>query len=113
MTHTLGTMTASAPHESSENPLHPTDCWDLLCYNPPTGGQTYDNGCGSPSGWVEWKLARGYMRLDCNRDDYWAPATDTGRRAAAWTTKRWAVSSSSFLYGNPQPSATQRAAHQR
>jgi len=113
MIHGLGAMTPSAPHESAANPLHPTDCWDLLCYNPPTSGQTYSNGCGSSSGWMEWKLARGYMRLDCNRDDYWAPATDNGLRAGAWTTKRWAVSSSSFLYGNPQPSAVQLATHHR
>ncbi|WP_091120255.1 hypothetical protein [Nocardioides terrae] len=113
MIHGLGAMTPSAPHESATNPLHPTDCWDLLCYNPPTGGQTYTNGCGNASGWKEWRLARGYMRLDCNRDDYWAPATDTGLAAAAWTKKRWAVSSSSFLYGNPQPSESQLATNLR
>jgi hypothetical protein len=113
MTHALGAMTESAPHESRANPLHPTDCWDLLCSNPPTGGQTYTNGCGTPSGWQTDRLARGYLSLDCNRDDYWAPATDAGRRAAPWTRTRWAVSSSSFLYGNPQPTRTQLAAHQR
>lgn len=113
MTHALGAMTESAPHESRANPLHPTDCWDLLCSNPPTSGQTYANGCGDVDGWRTARLARGYLRLDCNRDDYWAPATDAGLRAAAWTRTRWAVSSSSFLYGNPQPTPTQLAAHQR
>jgi hypothetical protein len=113
MTHALGAMTASAPHDSRANPLHPTDCWDLLCSNPPTSGQTYSNGCGPANGWEVPRLARGYLRLDCNRDDYWAPATDTGRGAAAWTRTRWAVSSSSFLYGNPQPSRAQLAAHRR
>ncbi|GAB7002810.1 hypothetical protein JCM18899A_02810 [Nocardioides sp. AN3] len=113
MTHALGAMTASAPHENKANPLHPTDCWDLLCYNPPTKGQSYANGCGGASGWMQARLARGYLRLDCNRDDYWAPATDSGLPAAAWTARRWAVSSSSFLYGNAQPTPSQLRAHQR
>lgn len=113
MTHALGAMTESAPHDSRVNPLHPTDCWDLLCSNPPTGGQTYSNGCGTSRGWMEPRIARGYLRLDCNRDDYWAPATDGGLRAATWTRVRWAVSSSSFLYGNPQPTRAQLLAHQR
>jgi hypothetical protein len=113
MTHAMGAMTADAPHESALNPLHPTDCWDLLCYNPPTKGQTYSNGCGGSTGWEPARLARGYLRLDCNRDDYWAPATDSGQPAAAWTTRRWAVSSSSFLYGNAQPTAAQLSQHRR
>lgn len=113
MTHAMGAMTVDAPHESPVNPLHPTDCWDLLCYNPPTKGQTYSNGCGGATGWEPARLARGYLRLDCNRDDYWAPATDSGQRAAAWTSRRWAVSSSSFLYGNAQPTAAQLDAHRR
>ena len=113
MTHALGAMTESAPHDSTANPLHPTDCWDLLCSNPPTSGQTYRNGCGPANGWETARLARGYLRLDCNRDDYWAPATDQGRRAPSWTRQRWAVSSSSFLYGNPQPTRAQLAAHRR
>lgn len=111
MTHSLGAMTASAPHDSSVNPLHPTDCWDLLCYDNQTAGQTYSNGCGTKA--TASDLARSHLRLDCNRDDYWAPATDAGAPAAAWTRQRWAVSSSSFLYGNPQPTAAQLAAHQR
>lgn len=113
MTHAMGAMTETASHDSADNPLHPTDCWDLLCYRPPTNGQTYRNGCGGPQGWRAARVARGYLRLDCNRDDYWAPASDAGAARATWTTRRWAVSSSSFLYGNPQPTAAQLDAHRR
>lgn len=112
MAHALGAMTDSAPHGNVLNPLHPTDCWDVLCSPSPTPGQTYRNGCGPADGWGAQR-GRGAFRLDCNRDDYWTTATDAGRAAAAWASRRWAVSSSSFLYGNPQPTSVQLAAHRR
>lgn len=114
MTHAMGAMTASAPHRNlapdSGGPLHPTDCWDLLCYGPMTPGETYTSACGREL--VRTRVIHA-ARLDCGRDDYWAPATDTGLPEAPWANQRWAVHRSSFLYGNPQPSAELLEARRR
>lgn len=117
MAHALGAMSPSAPHRNtstapgSTGPLHPTDCWDLLCYGHYAPGQTYSGECGRKGDAISLPAWR--MRLDCGRDDYFAPATDSGLPEAAWANSRWAVHRSSFLYGNPQPTAEQLAAHQR
>lgn len=100
MTHAMGALSPSMPNYNW--PLdragyggHAADCNDIMCYDPGTPGTTYGNGCGSEPELFA-PLKKPEARLDCNGDDYFNPG-------AAWTTQRWAVSSSAFLWGNPSP----------
>lgn len=110
MVHALGAMAPGAPHANRSNPGHPSDCNDVLCYGDGYPGEQYDVGCGG----VQDGGGVIAARLDCNQDDYfsaaggppWAPVAE-----GAWTAQRWSISHSSFLYGNPQPTAAQLAAH--
>jgi hypothetical protein len=110
MVHALGAMAPGAPHLNGANPGHPSDCNDILCYGDGYPGELYDVGCGG----VRDGAGVAAARLDCNQDDYfsaaggppWAPVAE-----GAWTAQRWSISHSSFLYGNPQPTAAQLAAH--
>ncbi|WP_343910330.1 hypothetical protein [Nocardioides aquiterrae] len=110
MAHALGALAPGAPHANPSNPGHPSDCNDILCYGDGYPGERYDVGCGG----VRAGSGLAASRLDCNQDDYfsaaggppWAPVAE-----GAWTAQRWSISHSSFLYGNPQPTAAQLAAH--
>ena len=95
MAHALGAVSGEAPHYNSQNPYHPSDCMDILCYGK-YYGEYYVSSCGSSSPWTEAENKFSW-RLDCQDDDYYSWAD------RPWTFLRWAASNSSYLWGNPQP----------
>jgi hypothetical protein len=101
MTHAMGGVLYSAPNANlAHNPGHPTDCYDIMCYgnDEPSGvGTEYTSAGESYTKCDAWQSAR----LDCGKDDYFAPGSDTSGRAAWTLLTRWAVSSSPWLWGNP------------
>lgn len=105
LTHSLGALATGAPHENASNPGHPTDCNDILCYGGEGAGETVV--CGTAPSYVN----RPASRLDCNRDDYFTATGDEGTLEQAWSVTRWNTAHSSFLWGNPNPTPEQIAAH--
>lgn len=83
--HSLGSVLPGSPHYNVLNPVHPTDCYDLLCYSDELNSYPGEN-----RGVCTAKKMQ--VRLDCNKDDYF---NDDG---AAWTAQRWAISTSTFLW---------------
>ena len=82
MTHALGAVSGESPHFNAENPSHPSDCFDILCYAGPTPGQSYLTACGFRDSTQSWYRGRGSWRQDCDDDDYFAADNPPGRRSA-------------------------------
>lgn len=89
--HMLGAMHITAPHFNSQNPGHPTDCWDVLCYEQGGFGQTVMNTCDNKK--------KNMVRLDCHNNDYFSVAGDNGLAKKSWTSQWWNVGASQHLYG--------------
>lgn len=117
-THNLGAVESQDPQDNiaanssngkDNNPGHPTQCNDLLCYGGTAGGAPENTITWPGETYTDCTPARAAYRLDCLDDDYWAPAqqSNDGRNSwsranpSPWTQTYWAVSNSSFLWGNP------------
>lgn len=106
LTHTLGAALEGSPHYNEQSYGHPSDCADLLCYNNyEQAGQHY-TACSKArqdsyrSFWAVWgSESKAAVRLDCNRDDYFARYAD-GSGEKPWADERWSASRNTFLWGN-------------
>lgn len=99
--HGVGGVYGTSPNANVEgNPLHPTDCADLLCYNNrDVDGQTYDN-CGPATANSfrhysdrDGSQSRPAFRLDCGRNDYWNHLNQL-------PSGKWNGYDNSFYWGN-------------
>lgn len=112
MTHAIGGMQPNQPHRNPQNGAHPTDCFDVLCYDPGGGpiggnGQQYLAACGRDTSkglLSDFDESRQTFRLDCNDDDYFAAPSQIA--AGSWLTNHWNGYNSAFLWGGVQPSTT-------
>ena len=104
LAHGVGGVYGTAPHANVVgNPLHPTDCGDLLCYNNyDADGQDYDV-CGPARlntfrnySDTDGPESRPAFRLDCGRDDYWNQLDEL-------PSGRWNGYDNSFYWGNQTP----------
>lgn len=102
MVHAMGAV--PRVNHNEENPGHPSECNDVLCYNSGHVGERYV--CGRKWSW----LPKDEFRLDCGRNDYYTVAGDGGRVRQAWANWWPNLADSPFLYGNPQPSRAQLVA---
>jgi hypothetical protein len=108
--HGMGAVLEGAPNANEQNPLHPSDCADLLCYNGvDQDGQHYDRCGGSPvdtwAGFVASgaSTSRSAYRLDCGRDDYYAYRRRDGVvEERAWAAVRWAGEDNRFYWGGEE-----------
>ena len=105
--HGMGAVVEGSPHANPDNPGHPSDCADLLCYNNVAQpGQDYDRCGGSPGDtWRAYlssdaNTSRASYRLDCGRDDYYAYVLRDGvLDERAWAAERWAGEDDRFYWG--------------
>ncbi|HEU5036302.1 MAG TPA: hypothetical protein VFT70_04820 [Nocardioides sp.] len=104
--HGMGAVLDGSPHANGQNPLHPTDCADLLCYNNvDEPGQTYDSCGGGSGGWAAFvaggaSTSRAAYRLDCGRDDYYALRLQDGVvTERSWAATRFAGEDNRFYWG--------------
>lgn len=108
LTHTLGAALEGSPHYNAQSYGHPSDCADLLCYNNyEQAGQHY-TACSAAQNdsyrafWAAWgSESKAAVRLDCNRDDYFARYAD-GSGEKPWADERWSASRNAFLWGNQE-----------
>lgn len=108
LTHTLGAALEGSPHYNAQSYGHPSDCADLLCYNNyEQAGQHY-TACSTArtdsyqAFWSAWgSESKAAVRLDCNRDDYFARYAD-GSGEKPWADDRWSGSRNTFLWGNQE-----------
>ena len=110
LAHGMGAVLEGSPHSNVDNPLHPSDCADLLCYNNVAeAGQSYDRCGGSPtdtwSGFVtsDANTSRAAYRLDCGRDDYFAYHLRDGvLEEKGWAATRFAGEDNRFYWGGAE-----------
>lgn len=94
LTHALGAVVTGSPHKNPLNNAHPTDCYDVLCYNSASLGETVACPWNGLTSLTDYQRAQPNYRLDCNKDDYFNVDHPT------WETARWNTALSSFLWAN-------------
>ncbi len=96
LTHTLGAVQDSAPHSTGAG--HCFDEQDVMCYD--DGGPRVPHPLPRPR-----CSADPLPRLDCGRDDYFAPTPP----ANSYLARHWNVARSPFLCGEPECPASELA----